>query len=59
MLMIMIYFHKYHSLTTARIFERVIAEGMQFAIALAVEGENDFMLFHGYRRRVYRLHQGL
>lgn len=59
MLMIMIYFHEYHSLTTARIFERVIAEGMQFAIALAVEGENDFMIFHGYRRRVYRLHQGL
>lgn len=57
--MIMIYFQKYHSLTATRIFERVIAEGMQYAIALAVEGENDFMRFHVYLRRVYRLHQDL
>ncbi len=55
----MIYFQKYHSLTATRIFERVIAEGMQYAIALAIEGENDFMIFHGYLRRVYRLHQDL
>ncbi len=43
--MIIIYFQKHHSLTATRTFERVIAEGMQYAITPAVEGQNDFMLF--------------
>lgn len=45
--MIIIYFQKHHSLTATRTFERVIAEGMQYAIPPAVEGQNDFMLFSG------------
>lgn len=45
--MIIIYFQKHHSLTATRTFERIIAEGMQYAITPAVEGQNDFMLFSG------------
>ena len=45
--MIMVHFQKHHGLAAAGTFKRVITEGMQSAVAPAVEGENEFMFFSG------------